>query len=119
MVWDHSVEVSCENCKKKAHMAQMMFGPEGELVCHECYDKEYHKYSDKKDFGRSVVLERREKRIFRPTDRVQYVCSSCGFKFSRNRDSNFRGDCPYCGKRTLDSISKPSAQDILDRTGRE
>ncbi len=37
--------------------------------------------------------------------RVQYSCSSCNYKFSRNEDYGQVKVCPYCSKATVSMVT--------------
>jgi hypothetical protein len=49
---------------------------------------------------------------------VNYYCSNCRFKFSRNSKIDIR-ICPYCSKETISIVPKQTAQAFINKAGRE
>ena len=47
-------------------------------------------------------------------ERINYICSSCNYKFSRKADRTFKL-CPYCGKEgTVKHYTADFATKIID-----
>ena len=47
-------------------------------------------------------------------ERINYICSSCNYKFSRKADRTFKL-CPYCGKEgTVEHYTADFASKIID-----
>ncbi|MBU0461549.1 MAG: hypothetical protein KJ574_03100 [Nanoarchaeota archaeon] len=109
--------VTCEICSNKVPIREMKFDLSGtELICSVCYEKQRSRTSgsfEKKDFGPSLAIERRIERASRAESYVFYKCDTCKYSFSRKESFGFK-KCPNCGKETLTTLQKNTAQKILD-----
>jgi len=47
-----------------------------------------------------VKKEQPKKKVVR-SEKIRYLCNSCGFRFSRGIGVDFNNICPYCGKRSV------------------
>ena len=47
------------------------------------------------------------------SEKVRYKCLSCGYKFSRAKDSTSTKLCPYCGKTNIAADKLNEADALL------
>lgn len=48
------------------------------------------------------------------SEKVRYLCNSCGYRFGRNLGVEFNSICPYCGKRSVVVDETANAQKLLE-----
>jgi transposase-like protein len=46
-------------------------------------------------------------------ERIHYKCQKCGYKFSRNKEAEYKKVCPYCGRDSVIVDAKSDAHAIL------
>ena len=101
----------CGNCNNPEAVSSMKYNRTGEfLICKTCYNKEHNKLDPKvetaiKEEIKELEILPQKKTTVRSFqhvgfERLAYQCTHCGYKFSRKKEIDFNGQCPYCGKFT-------------------
>lgn len=84
------IVVICKNCETKVPMTKTRFDKsKTNLICLDCY-KNLYGLNDEK------IIQTAD------PNRINYSCSSCNYRFSRDKDFTF-SVCPYCSKPTIKS----------------
>lgn len=93
MVHDiQEVTVSCTRCTSNIPIGQTTYDSSGRsLICFNCYNKIARGEQPHKIIQTAV-----------PTDRINYRCFNCKFKFSRSINFNFNGICFNCGRTSVE-----------------
>ncbi|HLP79669.1 MAG TPA: hypothetical protein VK158_03485 [Acidobacteriota bacterium] len=50
------------------------------------------------------------------SQKLRYMCNSCGYRFSRAAGIDFNSTCPYCGKRSVTEDATADAQKLIEST---
>lgn len=84
--------VSCTRCTSNVLISHTTYDPSGRnLICFNCYNKLAKGEQPYKVVQTAV-----------PSDRTNYRCFNCNYKFSRLNTFQFTGICFNCGKRTVE-----------------
>jgi predicted RNA-binding Zn-ribbon protein involved in translation (DUF1610 family) len=86
----------------------------------------FFKKEDPKDQFVPVVVRKdhvpvsapKPKKVVKPT-KSHYMCTSCGYRFTRGAGIEFNKICPYCGKQSVQKDDTADAQRLLDNTVEE
>jgi Zn finger protein HypA/HybF involved in hydrogenase expression len=108
MIPDQDVVVSCTRCTVNVPINQTTYENNSRnLICFECYNKLAQGLHPDK------VVQKAE-----PSDRLNYKCNNCGFKFSRGVNFQFSGACGNCGKHTLEIEETQQRVLVKDRNNK-
>lgn len=95
----------CKNCSEKVPLGDMRYHPGyKDYVCAYCFGK---KERPKKE----VKLD-----LNKP--RVNFVCKTCDYNFSKAIGSKFSGKCPFCGKEDIYQV-QDRGQDLIKEVNNE
>ena len=105
-----AAELTCNSCKSRVALAGMRYSKDGKgLICENCWTKQ----------SNGVNLRVKPQTTFTrqsdntPRKKVDFVCRSCSFRWSRAID--FRGPklCPNCSRDTVLYNLPSGADDLL------
>ncbi|MGE0792908.1 MAG: hypothetical protein AB7V77_01865 [Candidatus Woesearchaeota archaeon] len=97
----------CVKCGKNMYPTEMRMSPDSKgYLCGECYKFE----GNLKPTTSKPKFQEKPKPEQSSSDKIDYVCDKCKFKFSRRKDLTIE-KCPYCGgnrfhERKLDSSNR-------------
>ena len=96
---------TCSRCKKEFNFSNIKYDMDHSLICVEC-------------LGKKEKLEHKEKlRAEEPKEQesINFICTSCRFKFSIKKSSPKVLKCQYCGKTKLMLVKKYKDENDLIR----
>lgn len=85
------------------------------LICRPCYAKKYQQQAQMKHVA--LGKAEREKQLAAGLKRVHYICTMCGYRFTKHENYKFWQKCPYCEKDTVRVDVSKSADDIVREAG--
>ncbi len=102
---NQDVIISCTRCASNVLIGHSTYDSSGKnLICFNCYNK--------------IVRGLKPDRIIQSaltSDKMQYNCLSCGFKFSRSTSFHFGGNCFNCGKSSVQRTQTGESVVFRDR----
>ena len=92
--------VKCRKCGMNVLFTELIRDDEGQVVCIHCY----RKLKQVKDsLNNEIIPESREIKEDN-SERLNYYCNGCAFKFSRRIGFNF-SKCPNCGQESISILN--------------
>jgi len=90
---DQGTIICCSRCNLNVPITRSTYENGKDLICFDCYNKVV------KGKKVDVIVQQAE-----VPNKVDYTCIACGFKFSRNKEFQFGGQCFNCGKQHVQVI---------------
>lgn len=110
-----SMQLACTHCKNKYPMAAMSYDKSGQnLACPNCVTKSLP--------PKPKMQEPEQKfsnKQYMPTgyeNKTPFICSDCGYKFSRHASYKASMRCSYCSSGNVRLYEPMRAQDVLNHS---
>jgi len=101
--------IRCKRCGKKVMVRNMVYDTDSSLICKDCNIK-----SNALSRMGLRAPQKDSSSIPKAVEKEKYICTSCNYKFQREKGISFNKLCPFCGKNKVEVYSKHSASSILD-----
>ena len=91
--------VPCKGCNNKVPASSLKMDLDiGKMVCPDCIkNKKIHKEVEKEVFHKEMQTSPQEP----ASGRIAHKCTSCGYKFKIDPETNKPKNCPYCNARVM------------------
>jgi len=113
---ENEVLITCQSCRQKFPMKELKYDKNGEdLICNECFGSSRSPEEAKKDMKNMnpETLEKTGPRKFTQQISTKYICMSCQYKFTRQKEYEvFK--CPYCDSENLKKEKGIHSQQLID-----
>lgn len=110
---DAVIMIACSSCKQKFPMAEMQYDTSGEsLACASCAAKGVLP----KQHAQPAPQGLSSRQYIPPgyQQRAPYICSDCGYKFTRHASYKASLRCTYCSSANVRPHAPMQAQDVLN-----
>ena len=95
------VLVPCKKCHNKVPASSLKLDLDEKMViCPDCIkNKGIHREIEQEIFHEYEEKKSAETKNAEPSMKAKHKCSSCGYNFSINLETNTPKFCPYCNER--------------------
>ncbi len=95
---------TCSKCKREFSFKNIKYDLDHSLICSQCLER-------KQKVTKKVRIENAPEE----EKQLNFICTSCRFKFSFKKSSPRELKCPYCCKKKIMLIKKYKNEDDLIR----
>ncbi len=110
------VQITCQSCRQKFPMKKLKYDKNGEdLICNDCFDSSRSPEEAVKDMKnvKPKLLVKTGPRAFPEQVTTKYICMSCQYKFTRQKDYEIF-KCPYCDSQKLRKEKGIHSQQLIN-----